>query len=121
MAGGGTNWQDLALYLIARHVGLKEAIEVAKTYMLEWHELGQQPFAALLSFRQTEDAVINKCQAWVGENYRTSSPVAAMVDVSGLTTRTFIRRFRDATGMAPLDYVHALRLEEAKQMLETGE
>jgi len=119
MAGGGTSWQDLALYLIARHVGLKEAIEVAKTYMLEWHELGQQPFASLLSFRQTSDAVINKCQAWVADNYRLPSPATAMAEVSGLTTRTFIRRFRDATGMTPLDYVHALRLEEAKQMLET--
>jgi len=120
MAGGGTSWQDLALYLIARHVGLKEAIEVAKTYMLEWHELGQQPFAALLSFRQTNDALINKCQDWIAANYRASSPVAGMAQVSGLSTRTFIRRFRDATGMTPLDYVHALRLEEAKQMLETG-
>lgn len=121
MAGGGTSWQDLSLYLIARHVGLKEAIEVAKTYMLEWHELGQQPFAALASFRQTNDAVINKCQTWVAENYRNASPSTAMAEVSGLTPRTFIRRFREATGMTPLDYVHALRLEEAKQMLETGE
>jgi transcriptional regulator GlxA family with amidase domain len=121
MAGGGTSWTDLALYLIARHVGLKEAIEVAKTYMLQWHELGQQPFAALLSFRQTNDAVINRCQEWVAENYRTASPVAAMMQVTQLTERTFMRRFRDATGLTPLDYVHALRLEEAKQMLETGD
>lgn len=121
MAGGGTSWQDLSLYLIARHVGLKEAIEVAKTYMLQWHELGQQPFATLLSFRQTTDAVINKCQTWVAANYRTPSPVAAMMGVSGLTERTFIRRFREATGLTPLDYVHALRLEEAKQLLETGD
>ena len=33
--------------------------------------------------------------------------------------RSFIRRLEKATGMKPLDYVHALRLEEAKQMLET--
>jgi transcriptional regulator GlxA family with amidase domain len=31
----------------------------------------------------------------------------------------FIRRFAKATGVSPLDYIHALRLEEAKQMLET--
>jgi transcriptional regulator GlxA family with amidase domain len=121
MAGGGTSWQDLALYLIARYVGLREAIEVAKTYMLQWHDLGQQPFATLASFRQTDDAVIRNCQAWIAENYRTASPVAAMMRLSGLTERSFIRRFRDATGMTPLDYVHALRLEEAKQMLETSE
>ena len=32
MAGGGSSWQDLALYLIGRYVGLKEAMEVAKVY-----------------------------------------------------------------------------------------
>lgn len=121
MAGGGASWTDLALFLIARHVGLKAAIEVAKTYMLQWHELGQQPFAALLSFRQTKDAVINRCQEWAAENYRTASPIAAMLQVAQLPERSFIRRFRDATGMTPLEYVHALRLEEAKQMLETGD
>src|SRR5262249_49575854 len=41
MAGGGTSWQDLALYLIARFVGIREAIEVARVYMLQWHEQGQ--------------------------------------------------------------------------------
>src|SRR5262249_29181523 len=30
MAGGGTSWQDLVLYLIARFVGIKEANEVAR-------------------------------------------------------------------------------------------
>lgn len=121
MAGGGSSWQDLALYLIARHVGLKEAIEVAKVYMLQWHDLGQRPFASLMSFRQTNDAVINKVQAWVAENYATASPVAAMVEVSQLPERSFMRRFREATGLTPLDYVQALRLEEAKQMLEMGD
>ncbi|MBL4767089.1 MAG: helix-turn-helix domain-containing protein [Rhodobacteraceae bacterium] len=33
--------------------------------------------------------------------------------------RTFSRRFRAATGFTPLEYVQALRIEEAKQMLET--
>jgi transcriptional regulator GlxA family with amidase domain len=41
-----------------------------------------------------------------------------MVRLSGLPERSFKRRFQMATGMAPLDYVHTLRLEEAKQMLE---
>jgi transcriptional regulator GlxA family with amidase domain len=44
-----------------------------------------------------------------------------MVAISELAERTFKRRFVQATGMAPLDYVHHLRLEEAKQMLESGD
>ncbi len=43
-----------------------------------------------------------------------------MVRLSGLAERSFKRRFQHATGMSPLEYVHALRLEEAKQMLEAG-
>ncbi|GGX87752.1 hypothetical protein GCM10007160_13910 [Litchfieldella qijiaojingensis] len=42
-----------------------------------------------------------------------------MVQLSGLTERSFKRRFKLATGMTPMEYVHTLRLEEAKQYLET--
>jgi len=44
-----------------------------------------------------------------------------MVRVSGLPGRTFKRRFQKAAGMTPLEYVHALRLERAKTLLETTE
>lgn len=121
MAGGGTSHLDLVLYLIGRFVGLQAALEVAKAYLIDWHDAGQQPFASLLVGRQANDALIAKCQTWVAEHYDDASPVAAMTKLSGLPERTFIRRFAKATGLSPLEYVHALRLEEAKQMLETGD
>jgi transcriptional regulator GlxA family with amidase domain len=68
-----------------------------------------------------DDAVIARCQTWITEHYHEPSPVAAMVRLSGLAERSFKRRFQQATGMAPLEYVHTLRLEEAKQMLEAGD
>ena len=39
----------------------------------------------------------------------------------GLPERTFVRRFIKATGLSPLEYVHLLRLEEGRQILETEE
>ena len=120
-AGGGTSWHDLALFLIGRFVGLKEAMEVAKTYLVDWHDMGQQPFASLLIAKQVTDALIARCQQWITAHYTEPSPVTAMVKSSGLPERSFIRRFSKATGMAPLDYVHSLRLEEAKRMLETND
>jgi transcriptional regulator GlxA family with amidase domain len=121
MAGGGTSWLDLALYLIARHAGVDAAMQVARLNLIDWHAIGQQPFARLASARQVEDAVIGRCQRWIAEHYQERSPVAAMVRLSGLAERSFKRRFQQATGMAPLEYVHTLRLEEAKQMLESGD
>jgi transcriptional regulator GlxA family with amidase domain len=120
MAGGGTSWLDLALYLIARFVGVDTAMQVARLNLIDWHTVGQQPFARLARSRQVEDAVIASCQVWIDEHYREPSPVTAMVRLSGLAERTFKRRFQQATGMSPIEYVHTLRLEEAKQMLESG-
>ena len=121
MAGGGTSWLDLGLYLIARYVGIDIAMQVARINLIDWHHIGQQPFARLARSRQVDDAIIARCQAWIAEHYNEQSPVAAMVRVSGLAERSFKRRFQQATGMPPLEYVHTLRLEEAKQMLESGD
>lgn len=120
MAGGGTSWLDLALYLIARFAGMEAAMQVARLNLIDWHSSGQQPFARLAPTRQFDDPVIGRCQSWIAEHYREAAPVAAMVRLSGLAERTFKRRFGAATGMSPLEYVHTLRLEEAKQMLEAG-
>jgi transcriptional regulator GlxA family with amidase domain len=121
MAGGGTSWLDLALYLIARSAGIDAAMQVARLNLIDWHAIGQQPFARLARSRQVDDAVIARCQAWIAEHYHEQSPVTAMVRLSGLAERSFKRRFQLATGMSPLEYVHTLRLEEGKQMLESGD
>jgi transcriptional regulator GlxA family with amidase domain len=121
MAGGGSTWLDLALYVIARLAGTEAAMHVARLNLIDWHSAGQQPFARLARTRQVDDAGIARCQTWIAEHYMEAAPVAAMAKLSGLAERTFKRRFQQATGMTPLDYVHTLRIEEAKQMLEAGD
>ena len=69
---------------------------------------------------QHTDAVIADCQAWIAEHYACENPVASMTARSGLKSRTFARRFRVATGNQPMDYVQAMRIEEAKQLLEAN-
>ncbi|HEV2611965.1 MAG TPA: helix-turn-helix domain-containing protein [Noviherbaspirillum sp.] len=120
MAGGGTSWLDLALYLIARLAGVEVAMQTARVNLVDWNDIGQQPFASLARTGQAEDAVIARCQTWIADHYAEPSPVAAMIRYSGIPERSFKRRFEQATGMSPLEYVHTLRLEEAKQMLEAG-
>ena len=90
-------------------------------FLIDWHHIGQQPFARMARTRQVQDAVIGRCQTWIAEHYPEPNPVRAMVRLSGLAERTFNRRFQQATGMPPLEYVHALRLEEAKQVLESSD
>lgn len=118
-AGGVTAWQDLALHLIARLCGPVHALQTSKVFLLGGHEDGQRPFAAMTRPRQARDAVIGECQAWIAQNYVSTHPVAAMTERSGLKPRTFARRFRSATGYLPIEYVHAVRIEEARRIIET--
>lgn len=118
-AGGVSSWHDLAVYLIAKFCGYQQAIETAKVFLISGHSEGQSPYSVMTRPMETSDAQISDCQVWIADNYALTKPVEKMVERSGLNPRTFSRRFRSVTGYTPIEYVQALRIEEAKQMLET--
>jgi transcriptional regulator GlxA family with amidase domain len=120
-SGGNASWTDLALYIVARFCGEDEARRTAKLFLFGDRSNGQAPFAARVRPPLHDDAAIAAAQVWIAENYATPNPVAGMTAVSGLTSRTFKRRFEAAAGYSPLDYVQSLRMEEAKQMLEASD
>jgi transcriptional regulator GlxA family with amidase domain len=119
-AGGVTSWQDLALHLISRFCGPEHASRTAKVYLLGGHEDGQLPFSAMASRGGVDDRAIRESLEWIAAHYAEPNPVTAMIERSGLTPRTFARRFQTATGRRPIDYVHSLRIEQAREQLETG-
>lgn len=117
--GGASAWQDLALYLIGRFCGAQEAVRVARLFLLGDRGSGNCPLPPWLD-HASMDAVIARIQAWLVDNYTTPpNPVSAMVERPGLSVRSFKRRFLAATAYTPVEYVRALRVEEAKQMLES--
>ncbi len=63
------------------------------------------------------DQAILKVQQWLDNHYRGKVVVKELVALSGLNERTFLRRFRKATGEAPLEYLQRMRIEKAKQLL----
>ncbi|TFH40812.1 MAG: helix-turn-helix domain-containing protein, partial [Lysobacterales bacterium] len=118
-AGGTSSWHDLCLHLIARFCGVDEARNTAKAFLFEEHDSSQLCFAAMPQQTRNDDAVVRDCQRWLADRYAEPHPLARMIERSGLPPRTFARRFRAATGYTPIDYVRSLRVEEAKQALET--
>jgi transcriptional regulator GlxA family with amidase domain len=121
MAGSGAAWHMLALALIARFASPEEAMQVARINLLDLNQTSALSYASLTRRPRAADDLIARCQLWAASNYRCESPVAQMASLSGLAERTFARRFSQAVGMSPLEYIHMLRLEEAKQMLESTE
>jgi transcriptional regulator GlxA family with amidase domain len=118
-SGGAASWEDLSLYLIDRFCGREEAARTAKIFLFGDRSEGQLPYAAMTRPMRHEDAVIADCQVWIADHYAGPNPVSRMVARTGLPARSFKRRFRAATGFTPVAYVQTLRIEEAKQQLET--
>jgi transcriptional regulator GlxA family with amidase domain len=117
-SGASMTWHDLVLYLIARHVGATAAQTIARSFALQWHHDGLAPYIVFEGKKDHGDASIIEAQAWLSTHFGVASPVDEMVKRSGLAERTFKRRFTDATGFSPIDYVQRLRIEDAKRRLE---
>jgi transcriptional regulator GlxA family with amidase domain len=117
-SGASNTWHDLALYLIARHVGATEAQEVARRFALQWHQDGLTAYITFEGRSDHGDAEIAAAQRWLATHFSVANPVEAMIQRSRLAERTFKRRFSAATGLTPIDYVQRLRVEDAKRRLE---
>jgi transcriptional regulator GlxA family with amidase domain len=117
-SGASMTWHDLILYLIARHVGATAAQTVARFFALQWHHDGLAPYIVFQGRTDHGDAAIANAQSWLSTHFSVASPVEEMVRRSGIAGRTFKRRFKEATGFAPIDYVQRLRIEDAKRRLE---
>jgi transcriptional regulator GlxA family with amidase domain len=85
MAGGGTTWLDLALYLISRHAGLEVAMQTARINLIEWHEIGQH-VRATGAISPCGDAAISSQLTSTGER-RGPSKLAPQCDVSFLGSK----------------------------------
>jgi transcriptional regulator GlxA family with amidase domain len=118
MSGTSTSWHDLILYLIAQHAGPTAAQAVAKFFAFQWHADGLSPYVVFEPPAGHGDAAIHKAQSWLSGHFSVANPIEQAARLSGIPERSFKRRFKRATGHAPIDYVQRLRVEEAKRRLE---
>ena len=94
---------------------------MARCFALQWHHDGLAPYIVFQGRTDHGDAAVVDAQEWLATHFSIGSPVEEMVRRSGLAERTFKRRFTEATGFAPIDYVQRLRIEDAKRRLERTE
>ncbi len=116
-AGGTGAHSDLALHLIAKYGSKHLANVCARMMLIDSSRRDQAPFVKFKGSREHIDEPILKVQQWLDRYYREKVSVRIMAKRSGLNERTFLRRFRKATGEAPLEYLQKMRIEKAKQLL----
>lgn len=120
-SGGTTAWQELSLFLIQNYSGLEQAKRAAKFWLMADRGDFQSPYASMIMATSKEDKIVHNTLLWLVDNYYLESPVTLMIERSGLSPSTFSRRFRKETNLSAKDYVIAVRIEEAKKLLESSD
>lgn len=118
-SAGSAAGLDLCLHLVRRDFGAEIANLVARRLVVAPHREGGQaqfidrpvPTRAGSLFA----ALFETVQANIADDW----PVDRLADAAGMSRRTFLRRFRDATGTTPAAWLLSLRLQRVKDLLET--
>ena len=112
---------DLALYLVERYCSREVALKCARSLLIEMPRDCQAGFAVLPIGSRHGDEAVRDAEEWIRQHCREEIRFEALAGELGMSPRNFIRRFKKATGIAPVDYVQRLRVRAARRLLEDGE
>jgi transcriptional regulator GlxA family with amidase domain len=117
-AGGVMAWIDLGLTLVGRYLGPSTLLATARHWIVDPGGREQRFYDTFAPITGHGDAAILRVQHALHAARGDALDLAAMARRARLTERTFLRRFRRATGHTPTDYVQLLRVARARELLE---
>lgn len=111
---------DLALHLVRRDHGAEVARGIARRMVVPPHRDGGQ--AQFIDPPERPRVVADELAGLLDElraDLGSELTVAEMARRATMSERTFVRRFREATGTTPFRWLLTQRLQRAQQLLET--
>lgn len=117
-AGGLMAWTDLGLALVTRLLGPTIAAETARFLVVDLNRESQRHFSSFAPSLDHGDVAVLGVQRWLQAEGGAEASLTDMATRAGLGERTFLRRFRAATGLKPTEYCQQLRVSKAREMLE---
>ncbi|TYK47007.1 helix-turn-helix domain-containing protein [Actinomadura decatromicini] len=110
---------DLCLHVVRADHGAAVASALAKRLVMPAHRPGGQAqyIEAATAVRNTDD--LGPLLDWARERLHEPLTVAALARRAGMTPRTLIRRFHAATGTTPMAWLRGIRIDYARELLET--
>lgn len=118
-AGGATSFMSLILYLVEKFCGKETAVMASHMLLIDSRIPSQTEFALFTPQTSHPDIEILKAQRFIEIHIQEKIKIKTLAEEVGLGERTFIRRFKQATGDTPQVYIRRVKMEQAKRMLET--
>lgn len=117
-AGGVMAWVDLGLKLIDRFLGPTVMLEIARQFVIDPPGREQRYYSTFSPRLLHGDAAILKAQHWLQATEAKDISLGGLAAQAGLEERTFLRRFRKATGLTTTEYCQRLRVAKAQELLQ---
>jgi transcriptional regulator GlxA family with amidase domain len=118
-SGGAMSFLHLLIYLVEKFWGKKVAIYTAKHLVIEPYKTPQQSFAIFNLQNNHQDKKILSTQSYIENHIRELISVNELSKMVALDHQAFIHRFKTVTGNTPQEYIQRVKVEHAKQELET--
>lgn len=117
-SGGALSYVDMALFMINRFIGPDISAECAKLIVFDPIREKQSPYVSFYQQKDHNDQAILQAQEFIESHYKRDISMDSLAEKVGLGSRTFKRRFKQATSENPLNYLQRIRVEQAKRKLE---
>lgn len=119
-AGGVHSGMDLSLYLVEKFCGRDIALQCARALVIDMPRTHQSGYAVLPLSNPHSDVRIREVEDFIAEHYAENLCVERLADRARMSSRTFMRRFKAATGRLPGNYLQAQRIAIARVLLESS-
>jgi transcriptional regulator GlxA family with amidase domain len=117
--GAATSNFNLGLKIIDRYGSNELASVCSKALLVDPNRESQTPYFIHREKRVHSDSEVLKAQRYLEENFSKVIKIDDVADYVRMSPRHFKRRFKHATGKAPIHYLQMVRIEAARKKLET--
>jgi transcriptional regulator GlxA family with amidase domain len=118
-SGALTSYLNLVLCIIEKLTDKSLALSCSKMMLIDINRNSQAPYIMQQKLLDYSDDMVTKAQHWLYTNFQNKVDFKVLSDHLAVSYRTFIRRFKLATGETPSKYLQQLRIEASKDLLET--
>lgn len=117
-SAGSAAGLDLCLHLVRRDHGPDVANQVARRLVIPPHRDGGQAQFVERPVPRREVNALSKVIDSMHRRLATHQPIAELAAMAAMSERSFMRRFKEATGMSPADWLISARVDRARELLE---
>lgn len=117
-SGGSLAAVDVCLFVIQLLAGRSVARQTARLLVTDLHRGPQSLYTPPQGWRRHQDPDIHRLEAYIAQHHAQSLSLQQLADQIHASVRTLQRRFQSATGMSPIQYQQAIRIDKAKELLE---